>query len=557
MRPHILASPLLACAVFAGSLVASPAAVAQKKTVCTITVNSADEKEAFRAALGPGQYDFVELVERGRPDWLESACRSGVKCDVLVISGHYDGGNEFFSDRTEAREYLPVDELERASCSNSCPGVFSQLKEVYLFGCNSLNSQANATPSAEVGRSLVRAGFSRAEADRMTRSLALRHGESSRDRMRLVFDHVPAIYGFSSVAPLGPVAGGLLRRHFQSGGAAEVATGRASSRLLSQFSAHALTVTSGVSESDPLWSHRQDVCQLAGDREGDRAEFDRRAMFVHGLLERPAAEVRMFLPRLERFAATIPAQMRDSPALVAIASDEAARERYMDLARDAESSAVSARMIALAGRLGWLDAEGERAEVLRMFDDRLARNAITPAEVDLACALNRDGDLDGDVARLTAARDAQATLANAALLACLGSNEARERVVHALTSPNEADVRFAQVVLRHRPLDDASELRAVTAEIARMSNGDAQMRALHALSSHRLNDPATLDELVKLYPVADSAGVQTAIAGILLRSEYTTIASPELVETLRARRLRGGDGENAIDILIRRVQANL
>src|SRR5215207_306037 len=72
-------------------------AAAQKKTVCTVTVNSADEKEAFRKALGPGQYDFVELVEHGRSDWLESACRGGVRCDVLVISGHYDGGNEFFS----------------------------------------------------------------------------------------------------------------------------------------------------------------------------------------------------------------------------------------------------------------------------------------------------------------------------------------------------------------------------------------------------------------------------------------------------------------------------
>ena len=54
-------------------LASTDVALAQKKTVCTVTVNSADEKEAFRKALGPGQYDFVELVEHGRPDWLESA----------------------------------------------------------------------------------------------------------------------------------------------------------------------------------------------------------------------------------------------------------------------------------------------------------------------------------------------------------------------------------------------------------------------------------------------------------------------------------------------------
>ena len=107
---------------------------ADKKTVCSITVNSADEKEAFRRSLPPNKYQFVELVERGRSDWLESACRQGIRCDVLVISGHYDGGNEFFSDQLEVREYLPVAEMERVSCSDSCPGLFSQLKEVYLFG---------------------------------------------------------------------------------------------------------------------------------------------------------------------------------------------------------------------------------------------------------------------------------------------------------------------------------------------------------------------------------------------------------------------------------------
>jgi len=143
--------PLVALALFAG---VCANASADKKTACTITVNSADEKEAFRRSLPKGQWEFVELVERGRHDWLESACRTGVRCDVLIISGHYDGGNEFFSDQIEAREFLPVDEMERVSCSDSCPGLFSQLKEVYLFGCNTLNPQANASPSAEIGRSL-------------------------------------------------------------------------------------------------------------------------------------------------------------------------------------------------------------------------------------------------------------------------------------------------------------------------------------------------------------------------------------------------------------------
>src|SRR6202165_2088960 len=180
---------------------------ANKKTVCTITVNSPDEKEIFRRNLSRDQFQFVELVESGRPDWLESACRKGVRCDVLLISGHFDGGTEFYSDRLDAREYLPVGEMERVSCSDSCPGLLSQLKEVYLFGCNTLNTQAMRSASAEIARGLVRSGHSQADAERLSRVLSERYAESNRDRMRHVYKDVPLIYGFSSKAPLGPKIG--------------------------------------------------------------------------------------------------------------------------------------------------------------------------------------------------------------------------------------------------------------------------------------------------------------------------------------------------------------
>ena len=74
LRPWVL----LLVAVFAAGCGGS---YAGKRTVCTITVNSPDEKEMFRQRLPEDQYQFVELVERGRPDWLASACRQGIHCD--------------------------------------------------------------------------------------------------------------------------------------------------------------------------------------------------------------------------------------------------------------------------------------------------------------------------------------------------------------------------------------------------------------------------------------------------------------------------------------------
>ena len=185
---------------------------ADKSTVCTITVNSPDEKEIFRRYLPEDKFQFVELVERGRPDWLASACQQRIRCDVLVISGHFDAGTEFYSDRLDAREFLPVEEMERVSCSESCPGLFSQLKEVYLFGCNTLNAEAVKATSAEVARTLVRSGHTRADAERLSQALEERYGESNRDGMRRIFMNVPVIYGFSSLAPLGRTANARVQR---------------------------------------------------------------------------------------------------------------------------------------------------------------------------------------------------------------------------------------------------------------------------------------------------------------------------------------------------------
>src|SRR5437867_4083352 len=223
---------------------------ADKSTVCTITVNSSDEKEMFRRYLPEDKFQFVELVERGRPDWLASACQRRVRCDVLVISGHFDG-SEFFSDQVNVSEFLPVEEMERVSCSESCPGLFSQLKEVYLFGCNTLNPEAAKRTSAEIVNSLVRSGHSEAEAKRLSSALNQSHSESNRDGMRRIFVNVPVVYGFASRAPVGATAASTLSRYFQSASSGEIGRGHMSSKLLSHFANNSMTVTSGLRDSDP------------------------------------------------------------------------------------------------------------------------------------------------------------------------------------------------------------------------------------------------------------------------------------------------------------------
>src|SRR5437764_7813582 len=214
MFPARLASATLLLA----AALAAAGAHAEKKTICTITVNSSDEREAFRSHLPKGDYQFVELVEKGRDDWLASACHRGVQCDALVISGHFNAGDTFYSDNIAKDENLKVDELERASCSASCPGLFAKLKEVYLFGCESLNPDATRYQSSE--------------------------GESGRERMRRLFANVPAIYGFSGAAPVGATAGAIIDRYFAAGGP-PIATGRPNAQLLRQFSFNHMVMVQG------------------------------------------------------------------------------------------------------------------------------------------------------------------------------------------------------------------------------------------------------------------------------------------------------------------------
>jgi hypothetical protein len=523
---------------------------ADPKTVCTITVNSSDEREIFRRNLPREDYRFVELVERGRPDWLESACRKGVSCDVLVISGHFDDGTQFYSDKVEARESLPVAEMERVSCSESCPGLFSHLKEVYLFGCNTLNPAALRSASAEIGRSLIRSGHSPADAERLASILNERHADSNRDHMRQIFKDVPVIYGFSSKAPLGASAAPVLERYFQSGGATEIASGHASPKLLSLFAPVSMTSTTGLRDTDPQADYRRDVCQFSDDR----LSSGEKLAFVHRLLQREVADVRMFLDQIERYTASLGDDTRSSPALAAIAQDQAARARYLDFVRDADLASVRARMIDVALRLGWLTPAQRRDELLRVLGERVASPTIGADDVDLACTLNRDGELTAQRARIAVSPAQAERVGPAAILACLGNPSAHARVLRALSSANDDEVALAQVYLHHRPLADVNEMRLVATGVAGMPGTTAQVRALDTLARQRLSDRESIDALTRLFPQTKSVDVQRAIAGILIRSDYPEVERPRLVKVLRDHRLKSTGGQDLIDVLIRRLQ---
>ena len=512
---------LFFCAVL---LLGAGFAQAERKTVCTITVNSSDEKEAMRRRLPPGQYDFVELLERGKQRWLHSACERHVQCDVLVISGHFNAGDTFYSDKIENGDHLKVDELERASCSESCPGLFSRLKEVYLFGCESLNPEAtrNAT-----------------------------HGESARERMRRIFWSVPAIYGFSSSAPVGPTAAMLLDKYFDSG-PSEIGTGRVSQRLLRTFSRNHITYTSGIRGDAAQMAYRTQICQLFDDRLSPA----RKLAAIHRMMQGDHADARAVLDRIEKLLGSLTDEERASTdfkaTLAEIARDRATGARVMATARATREPAMRVRLVSLATTLEWITPEEQHAEYGRMISELLGRNAMGFAEVDLACSLGDNGALEGEIDQVAAAPSRASPASRAAALACMGSAPAHGEVIRALSSADPRDVQVAQAYFLNRPVTDLGELRAMANGVTRMTGGEAQVRALDTLGRMRIADAEILDELSRAFAEAKSAGVQRAIAEVFIRSDYR---KPELAAVLRSHRIRSGPGEDLIDELLRKLQS--
>lgn len=541
MKARALLAALLAAA--------AAAAHAERRTVCTVTVNSADEREAFRRHLPAERFDFVELVERGSTDWLAASCRKGVRCDVLLVSGHF-AGTEFYSSRVDAVESLPVDALEKAACSDSCPGLFAQLREVYLFGCDTLNSTPVRVATPEMVRALQREGSSPGDAVLQAHALAERHGESALEHMRRLFAGVPVIYGFSSKAPYGRHAGPMLERHFRTGGSAEIGSGAVSERLRRLFAPASMVVTAGQGATEPNAGYREQACGF----HDTRLSAAQKLAAIHRTLAGSMAEARLVLDRIEKFLGGLGEADRAEPgfaaALAAIAADKPLRTRFLDLARDTADPAVRIRLLALARELGWLAGAEHRAETLRMVGDVLASRSADYGEVELVCTLNRDGRLDGEGARL--AGGAPARPATHAALACLGDPASRARTLDALASLDEADVQVAQAYLRHRPLGDGAELRAVALKVAAMPGGMAQARALEALARHHIADGEILEALERVFMRTRSLAVQRSVAEIYLRSGLR--AEPALAKRLREHRVGGGN--DVIDALIERLESS-
>lgn len=235
---------------------------ASAKTVCTMTFNSENERVVFSKNLAPLGYDIVELTPESKdPRWFQSACNSQIKCDILLMSGHF--GGLFFGEGGKAST-LSVQDMISARENKSCGNILDA-EAVYLMGCNTLASKIKDHRTIDQYlRVLVNDGFPLNLAENVASARYLNFGQSMGEIMTQVFMNSKMIAGFDSTGPVGAQAAPLLQKAFNNSTQEEkMSTGVGAKAIKTQFAKHNMRVLNptqtavdenlkGALTSDPL-----------------------------------------------------------------------------------------------------------------------------------------------------------------------------------------------------------------------------------------------------------------------------------------------------------------
>ena len=384
------------------------ASASDRFNVCSITINSDDEIRLLEKRLPASQFRFTELTDyartstpNGDSSWFGRACASGVRCDVLVVSGHFGNtwaGNYGTTFAGRSGVTLSLDELEARRCDQSCPGILGNPLEVFLLGCKTLaDTEGPALPSEDVA-AFAKHQVTPAAAARILDEV--RNGgeaSSSRERMRFVFAGVPRIYGFTDVAPSGPrvapyfdkylkdvgdYAGHLGRLKAAATAGAQVRPNETLARALEPT---CYTQTQGADPAGGEHARDAGACVLRDEERPVAARLEH----VERLIDAPT-----FMTHLPAVDAFLRAHQRDvasdEPSLQRIRAHARARHAVLDLMSGLDTPVLRLELVRMARSLGWLSPE-EALPAQKQIALRLLSPPVWGEGRDFICGM--DGDV--------------------------------------------------------------------------------------------------------------------------------------------------------------------
>lgn len=372
----------------------SPVLDPNKYTVCAITINSDDEKKVFDAQIKKHPNKFNPIVEltdfNGGSDWFKKSCESGIKCDQLVISGHF--GGDFFSEKGDKN--LQLKELEAASCNKSCEGVLKNPLEVFLFGCNTLsNKDEDSRTPAQYLQVLLRDGIPLARAEMVVESRYGSIGDSHRGTMQRIFSgEKKQIYGFDSIGPSGKNVKGFLNNYFAQVSAPKRLELLESKRLMDKvdltnktlansLKTTAFTQCAAGDANDPV---TKNLCDL----QDENISVEKRLDLIHSLM---AQENYLgYLPAINTFFTTHDPKSFtevEKKELALIAENKIIKDQIVGLINKTKSIGLKSEWSSFAANVGFITPEEQlkivKASVTSAFDKKLTEDML-----NIFCSLN-------------------------------------------------------------------------------------------------------------------------------------------------------------------------
>lgn len=371
-------------------LMRSDAPVAGKKTVCTITLNSSNERNLFEKKLDKSQFQFVELtlVDQWAPrtdsskNWFERSCDSNIQCDMLIISGHF--GGVFFGSTGKS---LSFEELENRSCRKSCNGILSNPKEVFLFGCNTLSTKEADSRSREqyiqvlleeVDEVTGRRLYTQNEAEAVAEARYGATGEQNLDRMRRIFLNVPYIYGFKTKAPLGYAIAPALSKYIDAALPYEThltnltASGNTANTVQNELlNTHLKNIPhkglyqcaglSGLNQNDPYYEVNLNMCKFYNLIENDAEKIK----FIYKLL-RQTSNPNLYLPPVIDLLVKNSKLINSSAANLLRKSPEI-KSLYTNLLKDIITPVIKSQWLVVGRKLDWLTTAEYQAAAVEVY----------------------------------------------------------------------------------------------------------------------------------------------------------------------------------------------
>jgi HEAT repeat protein len=367
-----------------------------KFTICAITINSDNEKNVFEEQVKKDPKNFnpiVELTEMGGEDWFSKACDSKVKCDQLIISGHF--GGSFFGS---SGKRLPLSELETRGCSKSCEGIMSQPYEIFLFGCNTLSTREkdHRTPE-EYLRVLLNDGIPRVQAEFIVESRYGVVGEDNKSSMQRAFGgSTKQLYGFDSVGPSGKNVEGFLRNYFSKELLGESLKKLQAKRMLGQLDltnealAKSLKLTAfsqcGAGAANEADTRQLIICGLLDDNKSVDIKLD---LVLQALSQK---DYLAFIPTINKFLKNIqssnmtPAQKE---VLESIGSNKVIKDQILGLISVTKSISLLNEWLSFATSLKLINEE-DKGRILTDAISSQLKSGLSIEEVDIICSLDEE-----------------------------------------------------------------------------------------------------------------------------------------------------------------------